>query len=263
MTFNEKELVIWSPAWGDEYSELQKLAFRSITVDLETMKWKIHTVTADSHDGLKPSFLSSIDKSLSLGCRMLIMTADMVFGRGSILNMAKYSAGKPVTMAGIHTRINYPDSLEEIKNHADNSFCNWWLCRIAVKYAHQSFLDSFCEKDNGTRGGGISVTQLNDCHLALLHFLPSPRLCWFYESDLKEFASIKSEDFMYHIDHGWLKSLHEQRRLRFIGSSDLYFAVEFTRKDKNRIGVRPASAGDDVSSVGLIDFGAFVCHMAL
>ena len=79
----------------------------------------------------------------------------------------------------------------------------------------------------------------------MLHYLPTPYLCWFTESD-ESFWFNESHTFG-NWDHVWPGLLLREHRWRVIGSSDVFFLVEFESPERSRsLAPQSGSAGNEL-----------------
>ncbi len=205
-------------------------------------------------DGLR----DTIRHCITTRTRMLLMMPDTIIANGGIGNMREYARGKPVSVAAPHLRVTKPPELICLPSIPEGKFpvmSPESLVRFAFANPHQSLTDSFSDRDNGTRYGGISLTRISDRLTTIIHHVVTTYLCWFTESDARFFDSVTA---FRAFDHEWPKLLLQEQRLRVFGSSELFFAVELTEPHMNRIEVFPGTRLEEHSEIGHLALKPFV-----
>jgi len=251
---NDKALTLFIPVWGQKHHDLLEqyalpslmlpgnlpaLGVEKIYVDIMGVHHELdHTkrLLAEQCPGLPleirqigyPKMTCDMAEGL-IDCmhacyqrqtRMLLCMPDTIIGPGSISNIFNYAKGKPVTVSAAHVR-NNEDLFRE-------RFPHWQMWLSNRDFVRNSFaigaLD-ICDtnEDNCTDQGGIAWTRVADETRLMLHFLPTAYLCWFTESDLNYWKTHVNFG-MY--DHRWPTLLYQERRLRLVGSTDVFFAIE-------------------------------------
>jgi len=210
-------------------------------------------ISVESHGSDREATLGSLKGAIrhciEQRCRLLLVMPDTLIANGGISNMRSYARGKPVSVAAPHLRVTaFPQHRKTLKaadlvSHALNS------------KPHQSVSDSFSDKDNGTRKGGISLTRINDHLTTIIHYLPTVYLAWFEESDAAFFdRAIAFRDW----DHEWDAHLDREGRLRVVCDSEFFFAIELTEPGMNLIEITPESRLEEHSELGLLNLKSFV-----
>lgn len=205
-------------------------------------------------DGLR----HTIRHCISTQTRMLLLMPDTIFSNGGIFNMRQYARRKPVSVAAPHLRvIEAPliDTAPRIPEGPLPILSSQELVRYAMANPHQSLTDSFSDRDNGTRTGGISLTRISEKLTTIIHYLPTTYLAWFTESDADFFDK---QPYFGSYDHYWLPHLGREGRLRVVSNSEFFFAVELTQPHLNRIPVHPNTSLEEHSEFGHLPLKAFV-----
>jgi hypothetical protein len=175
------------------------------------------------------------------GSRMLVTMPDTIFAPNCVTNLMAYAKGKPVTVAAAHVRVN-----EELYFSRYGKRFPWLTHRDMVKAAFDMGAVDVCDsnKDNVTEVGGIAWTRINEDTRLLLHYLPTPYLCWFTPTDEDFWA--KAPTFG-HWDHIWPSLLLNERRLRVAGSSETFFLIELEAAARSgSLRPAPGSAGKEL-----------------
>ena len=283
---DESTLLIFCPAWGQKHLDcLRRYALPSVmqSGNLPACGYKhilIYGTTVGSSDPLRQVLSDGIKlPSVEIWCvnyesgdaalldglrraiqlcinhrtRMLLMMPDTIIANGGIFNMRQYARGKPVSVAAPHLRVTsapfaYRDTFGTIEPRI--------LVQFALGHpAHQATTDSYCDKDHGTLTGAISLTRISERLTTIIHYVPTVYLAWFTESDAAFFSRAP---LFCEYDRSWDKHLESEGRLRVFGSSELFFAVELTDPDKNRIAVVPGSRLEEHSEFGCKNLKPFV-----
>lgn len=271
-----RNLALWIPVWGAKHLDmLDRFALPSVmqpgnlpACELGRATAFVCTTSADAeaaraivekHLGALPLGVEMVIDQKSgvgrvvAGClardvQLLTVMPDAIVGDGSIGNLVRFAANRPITVAAAHLRVNRAAFMA----HYPNGFTgasNAELVDLALMCAHQSTLAAWSDKDNGTEMGGVSLTRLDARTVAAIHHLPSPWLVSFKPGDLSQFSGNDMGGW----DHAWPAKLVEEERLRVLASSDIFFAVELTEPNSNTTVVVPGSANQD-------RFAAFKLH---
>lgn len=223
--------------------EILQSAFASLPAEVTISSYSLHEMALLT--GLK----NVIRKCIERRTRMLLVMPDTIFANFGICNMRDYARGKPVSVAAPHLRVMTDSFSQELTGYFNISATipSSDLVRMAMTHAHQSLLDSFSDRDNGTLTGGISMTRVDERLATIIHYLPTVYLAWFTESDAAFFNGVK---FFGAWDHDWHNHLAHEGRFRVFGSSALFFAAELTDPAANRIKVEPGSRLEEHSTEG-------------
>ncbi len=278
---DETALTIFAPAWGAKHLEyLRKYALTSVmqSGNLPACGYsKIYVegstlgdtgpLEAVLRDGFKPlpvdvrvvsfpdhetALLSHLKHVIRLciarQTRMLLVMPDTIIANGGIFNMREYVRGKPVSIAAPHLRVEALSFTSDFRSLHDLwPFSSQALVFWAKAHPHQSLTNSYAHGCHGTYTGGISLTKITDRLTTILHFLPTIYLAWFVESDAAFFEGVK---FFGSWDHDFGQHLYNEGRYRVFGSSELFFAVELTDREANKIAVVPGSQYEEDSIAG-------------
>lgn len=267
---NENILTVWIPVWGAHHiglmenflipsllqpgnlSSLRGQIHFDICTTAESVEevnrsaqralagWKTCSVSIaalpDGSQVISRGFLNSIRSAIAARSRMLLAMPDTVFGNGSIGNLARYAFGKNICIAAAHLRVEH-DAYMKATGGKFSGASNAELVDVAEACAHQTARESHCESENCSWAGGISLTHIAPGLHAMIHHLPTPYLVFMTREDEEFFA----HGHLGFIDHVWPEKLVESGRLRVIGSSELFFAVEITATGNNTQPIKPNS----------------------
>jgi hypothetical protein len=224
--------------------------FSKLPVEVRVMEFPAH------EQALLSGLRQVIRLCMHRHTRLLLLMPDTIIANGGIFNMLTYCRDKPVSVAAPHLRVNADTFTATFDTRIfQHRMESSELVNLAMIHAHQSLSASYARRDNGTQRGGISLTYLSDRLTTIIHYLPTVYLAWFEESDA---AFFDRAGFFGFWDHQWNQHLAAQGRLRVFGSSELFFAVELTRPDYNRISVVPGSRLEEHSEEGLLALKSFV-----
>jgi hypothetical protein len=173
---------------------------------------------------------------------MFFVSPDFFFSNGSIYNMASIKYKGAMCIAAAHVRVETEPFLRLLKEDA-GEISSARLVSIAMKMPHQSLSGAFIDKDcNGSRHGGFAIQRIGNENLwAMTHRLPTPFIVNMQADDLP-FLKIFGA-----YDHSWPSKLIKEKRYKYVGSSDVFFAVELTQADMNSVNMLPDSLWNDES----------------
>jgi len=229
----------------DELREILTKGFAGFPADVRCVE------AANEYEAMLGGLKRVISLCLTRRSRMLLLMPDTVIAEGGIYHMREYARGNHVSVAAPHLRVNAPSfCASPLPKRTAKS-----LVGLAFNHAHQSSQASHTARDNGTYKGGIAMQSLDLGLQTIIHFLPTVYLAAFTQSDLEFFQGAK--DFGWW-DHHWPAHLAKEGRLRVFGSSELFFAVELTDPERNRVEVRPNSAFEEDSDQGPFWMRCFV-----
>lgn len=197
--------------------------------------------------------------------RVLFCSADQIWGDGTISNVWNYARGKPVVVAVPHLRVVESRWKEKWKiNMMGFPISNKGLVRAGLDpdCIHSSQHCWSSDDVNTTYNSGVSFTRINDRTVTVIHWLPSPLLCWFTAEDV-EFFSKSEKSVLW--DREWPSMVLEENRWRVIGSSQIAFGLELS---KEASAARPESGrkhfeGYFESRPHNVACGSFVCSLEL
>ena len=262
----ETALHIFVPIWGDhidmffsyglpsliqygniprvleEYDVILKIYTKPQDAAKVAQNVRIHKISSLTHihpsigEGdkitvLNNALLDHITACLKNNAYMLVCTADYVFGNHSLYNGIKSIEGKGVCFAAAHPRVSY----EDIKAAGVNKITleNDELVDFAFKYPHPQFLNAEDSKDWNTSWGGISWRKINNRLYEVVHGTTSVWIASLRQSDYDFFKESESFNAW---DKTWMAELIRQRRVKYCGSSDIFFLVELST---NKIYAKP------------------------
>ncbi len=229
-----------------EWEHTQRL-FREQCPGLPIEMRQIGMIRADRDiaDGLRQSMYACRERQT----RMLLCPPDTIFGPRSISNIFNYAKGKNVVVAAAHVR-NNEDAFKE-------NYPHWKLWPANRDFVRNSFAIgalNICDtnEDNCTHIGGVAWTRVNPDTRLMLHYLPTPYLCWFEPSDLDWWTHNLKFGLW---DHVWPEKLIAERRLRVIGSTDTFFAIELEAASRSvALQPSPGTKGNEL-------YNQRRCHM--
>jgi hypothetical protein len=155
---------------------------------------------------------------------LFLALADHIFGNYSFYNSVTYSYGKNKCLAASNGRVSV-DILDSITPYPKQGFENSKLVDLCMKFPHDSLKYADDSLDNNMTHLGVSYRKLSSSLYAVTHNLPGPFLIFPIMDDYRFFEDVK--DFN-QWDRRWLELLIRTKRLKIIGSSDLFFFVELT-----------------------------------
>ncbi len=177
----------------------------------------------DNHDLLK----KIIEQSIGQNARLLFMSPDYFIGNGSIYNICKYSSNDNMCISALHMRVDY-DKFLGIMNTTDKEISNPELVTLAMENLHKSWGESFVDvPSNNAYYSGSSIQSIADKLWSVCFRIPTVFLAKFEADDLRELSQFD------HWDWEWPSFLIENNRYKYIGSSDMFFAVELTKVREN------------------------------
>ena len=171
---------------------------------------------------------------------MMLICPDFFFANGSIYNMASIKYKGKMCIAAAHLRVDC-EGFQRLLLETEGEISASKLVSMAMKTPHQCLTEAFINKDcNGSRHGGLAIQQIGEDALwSVTHQLPSAILVNMQPDDL-----LVLKDFG-HYDHIWPTKLINEKRYKYVGSSDFFFAVELTSPENNRIKVLPGNLWND------------------
>ena len=258
-------MKIFTPCWGEKHKNLLKKALgKSLSWPknkkaVEGATWYVTTDSESSFQELEPIYhginggkvvkfirpevtkpgnrvlletiLLTMEACLKDNEPLLMATPDFIYGDGTI-DAFKKMAGTKDTVSIAHMRV-HPSILDEIEGPIKNC----WLMQHGFENAHVSWKTSEVTADPGsTFIGGISWTALALNHALVRHFLPTPLFVNFIPTDTVYFKARHAhplEQTFAVWDHIWPTKLIQEKRLRFIGSSDAALMLEVTEPHAN------------------------------
>jgi hypothetical protein len=194
-----------------------------------------------SRDMMLNFFIHFLDKCIKNNALMLIAPADTIFSNGSISNMVELADGKGVSIAVAHPRVSIESLIKNNINIINLGADCPSMVDIAIKYGHDSLLQSDETNDDNSTYLGLATKQ-TPSGLAVIHNNPSPYLCSPIKDDLLFFKRSPSFNV---IDKTWTSFLFRQSRLKIIGSSDIAFIIELTHNNDKKPDLKPGMKFND------------------
>lgn len=199
----------------------------------------------------------SVKRSIERNTRLLVAPPDEFWGNGSLSNLCLYARGRNFSVATSHLRVTpdiEPDLMASIRHF---TLSNAQLVTLAFQYLAPGTAQQFDELDpNATWTGGMSIRKIRYGLWTLVNHVPSPRLVYLQEDDMRYFKRFNTVGFWDHALPARLvpHNLRVQRgdptsRLRIIADSDLFFTVERTIPGQNIERTTAGMCGNDLYHV--------------
>ena len=186
--------------------------------------------------------LQSVTYGVHNPAPFFLASPDYFIGDYSLSNLLAYQTKKDTCLAALHVRVDAPSFLNFLEGTQGN-IQNPSLVRIAFGMLSQSWKDSFIDKDNNCSFHAGTAVQKIATNLYTVTFrIPTTFLARLNQSDLEYFSGHCDYG---HWDHSWPEHLISQKRFKFIGSSDMFFAVELTAGDMNQSKCRAGDLWND------------------
>jgi hypothetical protein len=168
-----------------------------------------------------------IEQSIGQNAKLLFMSPDYFIGNGSIYNICKYTSNDNMCISALHMRVDY-DKFLGIMNTTDKEISNPELVTLAMENLHKSWGEAFIDvPSNNAYYSGSSIQPIADKLWSVCFRIPTVFLAKFEPDDLRELSQFD------HWDWEWPSFLIENSRYKYIGSSDMFFAVELTKVREN------------------------------
>ena len=168
-----------------------------------------------------------IDKGIENDCQVFFLNPDYFYGNESLRNLISYKFKNKMCLASLHVRVNadeFADKIKTIKGELSNA----QLASISMKCLHKSWGESFISNDiNNSHTSGSAIQQISNNLWAITFRIPTVFLAKFEDSDRQ---ALQRFDLW---DHEWPTELVRQHRFKFVGSSDIFYAVELTKREDN------------------------------
>jgi hypothetical protein len=270
---DESVLTLWIPVWGEKHLDLlarytlpslmapenlpalklrkiyavicglcheAELAAAIVEASLAPLPVEVTTVCSGDVRDPRHGLIETIQLCLQRGSRMLLTMPDTVYGGGSVTNLMRAAAGTPLTIAAAHVRVNEDVWFREFGPRL------WHDNRSLVQAAWSIGACGPCDttRENVCWAGGIGWASVNPDTRLLIHYLPTPYLCWWTDFDLGWWHQQPTFGC---IDHVWPQHLIAQHRFAVAGSSDLFFAVELESAFRSgSLAPAPGSANQEI-----------------
>ncbi len=206
--------------WGDDLTKAMYGAIPKVDVNITV----VEDVERADHliiHGLR----RCVKQCRELDCRMLVAMPDTVYGDESVGNAMTYARGRDFCVGSVYLRANR-SSFDVGKWPCSNAR----LVDLAMKHLHNDNVMQFDQRHvNATYDGGMSMREIRRGLYTCVHHLPTVYLAYFDENDEQYW---KDSAGWSPWDHLWPHTLVKANRLRVLGSSDLFFAVDLTDDDR-------------------------------
>ncbi len=232
-----KDKILWRIATTDpleRFAEIRKTLVGA-GIEMDLFRWKETPISSE----IAARFLANaLEVAVGATDTFLMAQPDVFFGNGSIGNLVRYLGSRPLAVAAVHLRTLahvVPPPLP---------CSNARLVRYAFENLHPenaAMFDGLTK--NSTRQGGVSIRPLTGDLYTCVHSLSNVSLLRPTMTDVDFFRRIEGFGAW---DHAWPSLLVAEHRLRVVGSSDLFFAVELTDADKVNCPHEPGMCGNDV-----------------
>ncbi len=181
----------------------------------------------DNRAGNNKALHEIIDESIDNDCQVFFLNPDYFYGNESLKNLISYKFNNKMCLASLHVRVNTDEFTDKIKA-IEGEVSNAQLASLSMKCLHRSWDESFTSADiNNSHVSGSATQQLANNLWAITFRIPTVFLAKFDHCD-KE--ALKRFDLY---DHEWPTELVKQNRFKFVGSSDVFYAVELTKREEN------------------------------
>lgn len=175
---------------------------------------------------------------------MFLATPDVFIGDGSLSNLISFNMKKDICIAALHVRVDR-DRFLKLLDGMQGDISNGVLATVGMSVLSQSWADAFIDKDrNCSWQSGSAVQKIRDKLWAVTFRIPTVYLARLNRGDMAYFNS--NCDYG-HWDHSWPEYLIKEKRYKFAGSSDLFFAVELTSPENNKAHCRDNDLWNDES----------------
>lgn len=276
MMYRDK-IYVWVPVWGEKHINMffdytlpslyQKANLPSLTDyeiilsiytldnDANTIKNTLSNTYSDvnfkiitkfeigCHDSdiMLAFYQDVLKKSVENKALLIIAQPDLIFSDGSISNAVELANGKGVSIAAAHPRISTEGiAATDLKKKLEQrqSISSKMLVKLSLDNKHSTLEYANDLKSENTTSSGISTRNLSKNSMAVIHNLPAVYVAVPTKSDIKFFNHQVSFNT---IDKVWPSLLLREMRLKYIGSSEIFFCVELTDDSD-----RPAKPENDL-----------------
>jgi hypothetical protein len=262
--FYRDKIYIWVPVWGEKHinmffdytlpslcqkGNLPSLSDYEIILNIYTLDNDVNKIkkglsdaytdvnfkiTTKSEIGFHDNdmmllfYQDILKKSYENRALLVVAQPDLIFSDGSIFNAIELANGKGVSIAAAHPRISTEGvSATDLKKKLElrQSISSKMLVKLSMDNKHSTLEYASDLKSENTTSSGISTRCLSKHSMAVIHNLPAVYVVAPTKSDIKFFNRQVSFNT---IDKVWPALLLREMRLKYIGSSDLFFCAELT-----------------------------------
>jgi hypothetical protein len=187
-------------------------------------------------DKMANYLIHTLDKCVAENALMLLALPDFFYSDYSVKNLVSLSECKGVSISVPHPRVSYECIQDKLTMYnglkISGSVNSESLVERAILCKHMAI--ELCDElkdENHTYYGGISIRELTNNNLVVVHNLPAVLLISPIIDDILFFRRrVRFND----IDTIWPHMLLRQSRLKVVGSSDIAFMVELTKDSTDK-----------------------------
>jgi len=181
-------------------------------------------------------YKDQIKKSINNNTTCMPINPDMVYANASLKNIMLINRGKNFCYSYIHPRVNMKDSMTLLEKFRDDkgviSIDSKKLVRLAMENLHHNDKFANDELDINITTRGKSWRKIDEKTFIVVNTSINPQIYNFIPKDLKYINNLtKLSEFDRELPNYFLG----ESRLRFITSSDIYFAIELTDEEENKV----------------------------
>lgn len=225
----EQTLYIYCPYSKEDLISSNHVKSLSKSVDVQVINFKKNVSKRYEKFILRNNLIDFIEKSLRDDAISSVLTADMIIGDESLLNMVKLIDNNDNCLASIHPRVKYKnfyDFFSNFFNNDQNILTNKFLVKKSLENLHKSW-DCFLKNEDVVPIGN-HIKQINEHIYQARSSRVNVAFSRYDKTDLKFFQSVDNFNW---IDRLWPRKLILENRYRFVSDSDLYFFSELTKED--------------------------------
>jgi hypothetical protein len=163
------------------------------------------------------------------GALLMIALPDFYFADGAMWNMLEYLDDRDMAVAGLQFRVIDEDFVNWLRTLPENQVLNACdLVDATFRFAHMTFKDSDITKpSNNSKRGGVFLKPIGDGLWSVIHRLPNVFLLSVTRECLAAFENAPFNAWDHVLPSSWIK----RNRYKFLGSSDLFYAVELEGRE--------------------------------
>ena len=155
---------------------------------------------------------------------------DHCYSNGSVSNLISMIDSDDCCIAAPHFRVDEDKFIKVFNLNNSEAYNNHEFINVSINCFHKSLLKSFDnQKLNNSWLTGISIKKIHKNKMFVNHIVPTVFVAKINKSDLKFFKKRTYNSF----DMSWPSKLLIEKRLRFVSSSDIFFAIELTENNLN------------------------------
>ncbi len=225
----DQTFYIYCPYSKENLLESHHVKSINESVDIQVTQFDSKLEERFAKFTLRNNLIDFIDKSINSDAIASVLTADMIIGDQSLLNMIKIMDNNDICLAAIHPRVNYTDFynfFSKFFNGENNVLTNQFLVKKSIENLHKSWSCFLNSDDNLPLGNHI--VKLSDKIYQARSSRVNVAFTRFKKSDLKFYQRVDNFNW---IDRLWPRKLILENRYRFVSDSDLYFFSELTNEN--------------------------------